>query len=198
MSARVVVLAGPSGSGKSRLAARLGLTVLRLDDFYRDGDDPALPRLPDGLVDWDDPASWLHDEAVAAIVSLCETGRAEVPVYEIARNGRTGTQTISLDGDEIFVAEGIFAQEIVADCLNRGLLAGAYVLTQHPAVTFWRRLVRDLREHRKPPSVLVTRGLRLAREQDAVVQHAVRLGCSQVSPKFAEKRIRALRNAPTR
>ena len=30
MRARVIVLAGPSGSGKSRLAARLGLPVLRL------------------------------------------------------------------------------------------------------------------------------------------------------------------------
>jgi len=40
---RVVVLAGPSGIGKSRLAALSGLPVLRLDDFYRSGDDPALP-----------------------------------------------------------------------------------------------------------------------------------------------------------
>ena len=34
----------PRASGKSRLAAATGLPVLRLDDFYRSGDDPALPR----------------------------------------------------------------------------------------------------------------------------------------------------------
>lgn len=45
---RVIVLAGPSGSGKSRLAERLGLRTLRLDDFYRDGDDPALPTIGSG------------------------------------------------------------------------------------------------------------------------------------------------------
>src|SRR5699024_5552678 len=42
--AKVVVLAGPSGSGKSRVANRLGLPMLRLDDFYREADEPGLPR----------------------------------------------------------------------------------------------------------------------------------------------------------
>ena len=35
---------------------------------------------------------------------------------------------------------------------TEGLLAAAYCITQHPLVTFWRRLTRDLREHRKPPA----------------------------------------------
>ena len=91
-AAQVVVLAGPSGAGKSRLAERLGLPVLRLDDFYKDGDDPSLPRITvganAGLVDWDDPASWHEQDALAALRELCTTGRCEVPVYEISRNGR--------------------------------------------------------------------------------------------------------------
>lgn len=82
--ADVVVLAGPSGSGKSRLADRIGLPLLRLDDFYRSAGDPALPRGADGLVDWDDPASWLHDEAVAAVADLCSDGRVRMPTYAAA------------------------------------------------------------------------------------------------------------------
>jgi uridine kinase len=52
-------------------------------------------------------------------------------------------------------------------------------------VTFWRRLTRDLREHRKPPLVLVRRGLALMRDQRRVVSHAVERGCTPVTPDEA-------------
>ncbi|MDF1603891.1 ATP-binding protein [Nocardioides sp. YIM 152315] len=184
-SARVIVLAGPSGAGKSRLAERIGLPVLRLDDFYKSGGDPTLPLITEGpnsgIVDWDDPASWLLDDAMAALDELCRTGRAEVPVYDIPRNGRCGWQTLELGDHDLFVAEGIFAQEVVGPCGDLGLLAAAYCVRQHPMVTFWRRLTRDLREHRKPPLVLVRRGLALMRDQQRVVAHAVARGCRPVT-----------------
>ncbi|HEY3528604.1 MAG TPA: ATP-binding protein [Nocardioides sp.] len=194
--ALVVVLAGPSGVGKSRLAARTGLPVLRLDDYYRSGDDPALPRIATGanagLVDWDDPRSWLRDGAVSAICELAVTGRTVAPVYDIARNGPVGTHVVDLDGSGLFIAEGIFAQEVVAGCRAHGVLAAALCLRQHPLVTFWRRLTRDLREHRKPPLVLVRRGWALMRDQRRVIAAAAAAGCEVVSAPEAEERIRGL------
>jgi uridine kinase len=191
--AQVVVLAGPSGAGKSRLAERLGLPVLRLDDFYKDGDDPSLPVIAEGanagLVDWDHPGSWLLEDAMAALHDLCLHGRADVPVYEIAANGRSGSRTLVLGDARLFVAEGIFAPEVVPACARAGLLAAAYCVRQHPVVTFWRRLTRDLREHRKPPLVLVRRGLALLRDQRRVVAHAVALGCEPVTPDEAHARV---------
>jgi len=205
----VIVLAGPSGSGKSHLAERLALPLLRLDDFYRDGSDPALPRITSGanpsrrlvprllrtstgLVDWDDPASWLCSEAVEALATLCRTGTVETPVYSISANGRTGTQTLSLSGSPLVMAEGIFAHHVVAPLRAAGLLAAAYCLRQHPAVTFWRRLTRDLREHRKPPLVLVRRGWALMRAQGKVIAGAEALGCEVVSVDEAVHRLRTL------
>jgi uridine kinase len=192
----MIVLAGPSGAGKSRLAERIGLPVLRLDDFYKSGGDPTLPRIASGsnagLVDWDHPDSWLPEDAVAAIERLCADGRAEVPVYDIAQDGRCGHQVLDLGGSRLFVAEGIFAQEVVPRSRARGLLAAAYCVRQHPLVTFWRRLVRDLREHRKPPLVLLRRGLALMRAQRHVVAHAVALGCEPVSPEQAYAEVSAL------
>jgi uridine kinase len=193
---RVVVLAGPSGIGKSRLAALTGLPVLRLDDFYRTGDDPELPVITHGanagLVDWDDPRSWHAQQAVRAIEELACTGRTVAPVYDIARNGPSGNHEVALDGASLFVAEGIFAQQIVADCRQRGVLAAAFCLRQRPLVTFWRRLTRDLREHRKPPLVLVRRGWALMRDQQRVIADAQSLGCVVVSPSEANTRIRRL------
>jgi uridine kinase len=193
---RVVVLAGPSGIGKSRLAALTGLPVLRLDDFYRSGGDPELPLITHGanagLVDWDDPRSWHAQAAVRAIVELADTGRTVAPVYDIARNGPSGTHEVTLGRATLFVAEGIFAQQIVADCRQRGVLAAAFCLRQRPLVTFWRRLTRDLREHRKPPLVLVRRGWALMRDQQRVIADAQSLGCVVVSPSEANTRIRRL------
>jgi uridine kinase len=197
--ARVIVIAGPSGSGKSRLTRRLGLPALNLDDFYKDGDDATLPCIDlaggDPIVDWDSPESWNADDAIAAIADLCEHGEAAVPAYDIALSKRTGARTLHLDGAHFLVAEGIFAQEIVAECRRLGLLADAVCVTQHPAVTFVRRLSRDLREHRKPPFFLVRRGLHLALAQRKVVARAVDQGCRVLHPQDAYVELTRLRGA---
>lgn len=185
MPARVIVLAGPSGAGKSRLATRLGLPILRLDDFYREAGDPALPLITTGantgLVDWDHEHSWNLPDALAALAELCATGTTQVPAYDISTSSRVGTRTLHLDGAELFIAEGIFAPEIVAPCREQGILAEAYCITQHPVLTFWRRLSRDLSEHRKPPLMLLRRGLALMKDQRRVVAHAVSKGCRQMT-----------------
>jgi uridine kinase len=194
-TARVIVLAGPTGSGKSRLSRRLRLPVLNLDDFYKDGSDPTLPRLDLGheriVVDWDDPASWLHDDALEAIAALCRDGVADVPVYDIAHDGRVGHRRMHLGGATYFVAEGIFAHEVVAACRERDLLAEAVCVRHHRLVTFWRRLTRDLRERRKPPLVLLRRGLILMREEPRVVARAVAHGCVPLRPEQAFRRLTA-------
>ena len=194
--ARVIVVAGPSGSGKSRLSERLGLPVLRLDDFYKDGDDPTLPRVDiaggSPIVDWDHPDSWNAADAVTAIEELCREGATDTPVYDISLSRRTGHQRLSLAGAAHFVAEGIFAQEIVDACRSRDLVAEALCVTQWPPKTFLRRFVRDLREHRKPPLVLLRRGLHLMGKQRAVVRRAQELGCRVMTPHQAFDTLGAL------
>ncbi|MFJ5996593.1 uridine kinase [Streptomyces sp. NPDC092370] len=174
---RVVLLCGPSGSGKSLLAARSGLPVLRLDDFYKEGDDPTLPLVAESSdIDWDHPESWDADTAVAAIMRLCRTGRTEVPRYDISLSARTGEETVDIGRTPLFIAEGIFAAEIVTRCRELGVLADALCLSRGPVKTFRRRFLRDLREGRKSVPFLLRRGWRLMRQERTIVARQTALG----------------------
>ncbi|GGZ04480.1 ATP-binding protein [Streptomyces olivaceoviridis] len=175
--ARVVLLCGPSGSGKSLVAARSGLPVLRLDDFYKEGDDPTLPLVEGSSdIDWDHPESWDADVAVEAIARLCATGSTPVPVYDISLSARTGEEALHIGRTPLFIAEGIFAAEIVERCRELGLLADALCLSRGPATTFRRRFLRDLKEGRKSVPFLLRRGWRLMRAERSIVARQVSLG----------------------
>ncbi|WP_227025854.1 uridine kinase family protein [Streptomyces fodineus] len=176
-SARVVLLCGPSGSGKSLVAARSGLPVLRLDDFYKEGDDPTLPLVQGSSdIDWDHPGSWDADVAVEAITRLCATGSAPVPVYDIALSARTGEERLHIGRTPLFIAEGVFAAEIVERCRELGVLADALCLSRGPVTTFRRRFLRDLKEGRKSVPFLLRRGWRLMRAERSIVARQVSLG----------------------
>jgi uridine kinase len=175
---RVVLLAGPSGCGKSHLAKASGLPVLCLDEFYKHGDDPTLPRHPDlGIVDWDHPAAWDEDRAVQAILEVCHAGTTEVPRYDISRDRALGTQPFSRGDHPVFLAEGIFAGELVGRCREAGVLADAIVIERRPWTNFVRRLSRDLAEHRKPPLTLLRRGQVLMASEKMLLATLRSAGC---------------------
>ncbi|HEY5822008.1 MAG TPA: uridine kinase [Propionibacteriaceae bacterium] len=177
---KVILLAGPSGSGKSRLAAAARCPRLNLDDFYLDGDHPGLPHTL-GIVDWDDPASWDGGTAVATIATLCAQGRAEVPVYDISTSRRTGAKVLDLGDAALFVAEGLFAPDVVAACRATGVEMDAVYLDRARTQNLVFRFLRDVSEHRKPLVVLVRRGLALWRAEPGIRRHALASGCRPVS-----------------
>ncbi|QKV94510.1 ATP-binding protein [Streptomyces sp. NA02950] len=190
--ARVILLSGPSGSGKSSLAARSGLPVLNLDDFYKEGDDPTLPKLAeDGSTDWDSPLSWDADAAVAAVAALCRTSRTTVPVYDIPTSARVGEELLDLGRTPLFIAEGVFAADIIGRCAELGVLADAICLRGRPSTTFRRRLLRDLREGRKSALYLVRRGWRLMRAERGIVARQTALGAYACGRDTAMGRVAA-------
>ncbi|MEW2807910.1 uridine kinase [Streptomyces massasporeus] len=189
---RVVLLCGPSGSGKSLLAARSGLPVLWLDDFYKEAADPTLPLVAESSdIDWDHPDSWDADTAVAAITRLCRTGRTDVPLYDLSLSARTGVETVDIGRTPLFIAEGIFAAEIVTRCRELGVLADALCLSRGPVKTFRRRFLRDLKEGRKSVPFLLRRGWRLMRQERTIVARQTALGAYACDREEAMGRLAA-------
>lgn len=195
--ARVILLVGPSGCGKTHLAQAAGLPIVGLDDFYRDASEPGMPRTDDERVDWEDPTSWDADAAMAALAVLCTQSTVDVPDYSFAENRATGHRTVDRNGARVFVAEGIFAAELIAPLQAAGLLADALFIRQDRWVTFGRRLARDVREGRKSPWYLVRQGWTKTRTEPAVVAHQLRLGARPVTKSVARARLTELAGDPS-
>ena len=158
---------------------------MRLDDFYREFDDPDLPRSPLGIADWDHPDSWHADAAVDALRTLVHSGTVEVPIYDIGQSSVTGHHVVTAAPGDDILAEGLFAARLAQPLRAEGLLADAICVQRSRWVTFGLRLVRDLSEHRKPPHILLRRGLALLRDEPHVVAEARAHGARPITPRRA-------------
>ena len=186
MQRRLVLVAGPSGSGKSRVVLASGLPQVRLDDFYHDHDHPGLPRTL-GIVDWDHPASWNGAAAVEALAELLATGRTDTPDYSIPESRKVGAKQLTIPDDAALVlAEGIFAIEALPLARSAGLDVTGIFIDRPGWLVAWYRFRRDLRQKQKSPWVLVRRGLALWRAQGALKRKALASGFEPVSYAEAE------------
>ena len=124
---RLVMLAGPSGAGKTTTANILAdLLILRgrnasvvsLDHFYRESDDPDYPIAPDGNRDCESVDA-LDCDRISSCLSSLVTGRKQIIYKYDFSLGRPGDDSIVLDPGEdgIVIVEGLHA-------LNPRMLSG--------------------------------------------------------------------------
>lgn len=199
-SRTLLLLAGPSGCGKSRLSRLAtesgGVATLPLDEFYRDLDHPGLPRTL-GIVDWDDVASWECSLAIETVRRLLNDGAAEVPLYDISQSLRVGSRVLDMGDAKVLLAEGIFAPPLLAAARAAGLPVEALWLARNRTTNFTRRLVRDLKEKRKTPTVLLRRGAALYRSEPQLTREAMTAGFRSVGMREATRVIAELAGAAT-
>eukprot|EP00759_Apiculatamorpha_spiralis_P029729 PhF_6_TR31795/c0_g1_i1/m.46862/K00876/udk, UCK; uridine kinase len=123
---RVVLIAGPSASGKTTFAAKLsqGLSAqgrqpvtLSTDDYYRDCTEPTYPKLPNGKPNHETIDALRIDTLNDHLQRLFNGEEVEIPVFDMVNSRpKEKGHRIRLPANGVLVMEGIFA-------LNPGLTA---------------------------------------------------------------------------
>jgi uridine kinase len=115
-----------------------------------------------------------------------------VPVYDIGTSAVTGRHVVTAGPHDYVLAEGLFAARLVDQLREQGLLAEALCVRQNRFLTALRRFARDLAERRKPPHILVRRGLALLRDEPRVIAEAQAHGARCIHPRQAESELSGL------
>ena len=114
--AKIVMLTGPSASGKTTsahcLAAELERQgthahVVSLDNFFRGAE--YYPRMPDGSLDYENPDTLDMPLIKQCLKELSETGKTTLPIYDFSAERRSDeVEPVDLQGG-VCIVEGIHA-----------------------------------------------------------------------------------------
>jgi uridine kinase len=163
---RVVLIAGPSSSGKTTFCKKLSYALrqqglrpvgLSLDDYY--GDRDAAPLDKNGQPDLESIYALNLPLLQEHVATLTGGGEVRVPRYDfVTGTGRLGDQRLRLADDEVLLMEGIHALNplllegvpVSADCFYRIYISALTIRQQAEGGIFpttdnrlLRRMVRD-------------------------------------------------------
>lgn len=168
---KVILIAGPSSSGKTSFANRLCIhlkinhispVVISLDDYYVD--DERMPRDEKGEMDFECVESIDYELFNEHLSLLAEGKTVEIPKYDFKIRKRVKGQTLTLNENQIIIAEGIHAlNELLTSRVSREHKYKIYLscltslcLDEYNAFSptdnrLLRRIVRDA-AHRNTPA----------------------------------------------
>ena len=114
--AKIIMLTGPSASGKTTTAHKLAATlrdggtpaqVISLDNFFRGSE--YYPKMPDGSLDYEHPDTLDMPLIRQCLQELSQTDKTVLPTYDFVREQRSDvTEAIDLQGG-VCIVEGIHA-----------------------------------------------------------------------------------------
>lgn len=169
---RFVLLCGPTASGKTTTAHKLkhrlinlgvSAEVISMDDFFKGVE--YYPKLPDGKPDMESFQDVDHEYLNECFERLLETGSAEFPIFDFAKQRRSeNVNKISLGNGGVIIMEGIHAlNPAVLSNISRENIFRIYVSVRSKFVNgeesvlvpkdirLIRRMVRDNNFRSWPP-----------------------------------------------
>ncbi len=124
---RIILIAGPSSSGKTSFANRLCVhlkinhirpVVISLDDYYVE--DARMPRDKNGEMDFEAVEAIDYELFNTHLSKLIAGETVELPKYDFKIRSRVKGRTLSLGKDQIIIAEGIHAlNELLTSRIDR-------------------------------------------------------------------------------
>lgn len=173
----VIMLSGPSSSGKTTTAKKLADEFLRhgvdaqlisMDDFYLGAEK--VGRLPDGKPDFESVEALDIPLIKKTIDLLSDTGECVIPKYDFSISGRSSkTQEIRLGENSVIIMEGIHAlNPIFSEGMSRERLMKIYVsvkqgikskedyILTNRDIRFIRRIVRDSSFRKVDPEYMLS------------------------------------------
>lgn len=119
----LIAIAGASCSGKSYLAeslSHLGVSmVVPLDNYFRDRDDPDLPRDESGRMIFDLPDSYLVQQFIRDVYLLLHGQPVMLPQYDKKTNRQLPPGVLIGGNFKIIIAEGLFAISLLGGLKHR-------------------------------------------------------------------------------
>lgn len=167
----IILIAGPSTSGKSTLAKNLAKHILAaghseivvaLDNYYRDLSH--LSPEQRGQHNFDCPDAWEHERVLRDVQMLKEGQPVEMPVYDFHTHLRS-PKTYRLEPADYMIFEGLFALCYEELCK---LVDLKIYITLDDSTALERRILRDTAER--------------GRTRDSVIEQF----CSAVQPANEE------------
>lgn len=189
---RVLLIAGPSSSGKTSFAQRIAIQLyvnglktvaLSMDDYYLSRDE--VPRDADGKPNFDCIEALDLPLLQQHIEQLINGETIEAPVHDFILGRRANqTKTMRVGPSEILIIEGIHAlNPILVPNINRNLIFKAYVsclgglnfdlVNRNPTteVRLLRRLVRDDRYRGAHPEETLDMWASVRRGEEGIFQY---------------------------
>jgi uridine kinase len=152
----LIAIAGGTCSGKTFFTNRLvsyfhpsKVTVIVLDNYFKDKDDPTLPRDEKGRLLFDTPNSYHHQDFTRDVQTLLSGYPVYQPAYNLSDNHRTSDKGELSVPKPIIVAEGLF---VISYLIHLKPLS--IYMEASSEIRCKRRIVRDSAMLGIPPDII--------------------------------------------